>query len=83
MTSQAHLKRACLQQGHLVVLGQIAESGDMFGELYHLPDGGRERQREVLPYLLWGLRGVGVRLHVHWTSLRREDSTVSQLGDSL
>lgn len=54
-TEASYLEGAGLQQGDLVVLGQSAESWDMFGELHHLSDGGGEGQREVLPDLLGGL----------------------------
>ena len=68
-----YLEGAGLQQADLVVLTQISETRDLLSELHHLPDGGGETVREILPNLVSRLVRVHVRRSVHRTHLRREE----------
>ena len=59
---EQHLENARLQQRHLIVLRQQAESRDAFREFDHAADRGREPLREILQQLLLAGQRLGVRV---------------------
>lgn len=52
--SQEYVRQAptCFQQNDLVVLAQVHEAGDAFGELHHVLDGVGDVVRALLPHPL-------------------------------
>lgn len=64
----------CFQQNDLVVLAQVHEAGDAFGELHHVLDGVGDVVRALLPHPLGRLR----ERHGKRSSVRRSSATAGR-----